>query len=285
MQYILAVFSFLVFIFGLSIGSFLNCLIYRLEKEESILGRSYCPNCKHALSWKDLFPVLSYIFLSGKCRYCGKKISWQYPLVEISTGLIFVIIFLAHQGILKADFQFSLLYQGFGGQAIFNQFSIVQFLNILFLLYVVSSLIVIFVYDLKHYIIPDKVLVPAIVVTFLYQLFFNSNFLFFDALLSAIGTSLFFLLIFIISEGNWIGFGDVKLAILLGLILGFPDILVGLFLSFLLGALVGLVLIIFSKKGLKSQVPFAPFLILGTVFTMFFGKDIVSWYINFFIIL
>ena len=266
MQYILAVFSFLVFIFGLAIGSFLNCLIYRLEKEESILGRSYCPNCKHTLSWKDLFPVLSYIFLSGKCRYCKDGISFKYPLIEVITGLIFLLIF---------SYQFS----------ISNQFSIVQFLNILFLFYVVSSFIVIFAYDLKHYIIPDKVLIPAIVVTFLYQLFFNSNFLFFSALLSAIGASLFFLFIFIISKGNWIGFGDVKLAILLGLILGFPAILVGLFLAFFLGALVGLVLIIFSKKGLKSQVPFAPFLILGTVLAMFFGKDIVSWYINFFIIL
>src|SRR3989344_3307701 len=147
-------FSFLVFLICLCIGSFLNVVILRLEKDEGFVkGRSYCPRCRHQLMWLDLIPVVSYLFLQGSCRYCHKKISWQYPLVEIITGLIFLLIF--------------------NFTPILNQFLIFNFINLLFLFYVTSSLIVIFVYDLKFYLIPDKVLFPAIGVTFLYRIFEN----------------------------------------------------------------------------------------------------------------
>ncbi len=258
---------------GLSIGSFLNVVIYRLEKEENYLwGRSYCPHCKRTLNWKDLVPVFSFLILLGRCRHCHKKISWQYPLVEILTGLIFLLIF-NHSAELftLALGQNSQNFENFG----------FQLLNLLFLFYISSVLIVIFVYDLKHYIIPDKVLFPAIVITFLYQLILNPKSYILNPILSGIGASLFFLLIFLISGGSWIGFGDVKLAVLLGLILGFPNVLVGLFLAFLFGAIIGLLLMIFRKKGLKSEVPFAPFLITGTFLAMLFGKEIIAWYLSF----
>lgn len=251
-----------IFLFGLIVGSFLNYVIYRLSLENysfykdvfNVNNRSYCPHCKHILSWKDLFPVVSFVFLRGKCRYCHKKISWQYPLVELSTAFLFLFIYSS---------QFSLG-------------------DMIFLFYVVSVLIVIFVFDLQHYIIPDKVLFPAIAISFVYRLFPFTVTGISNYVLAVLLASGFFLSIFLISRGTWMGFGDVKLAILLGLILGFPNILVALFLAFFLGAIVGIVIMTMGKKGLKSEVPFAPFLITGTWLALFWGQGIINWYLSFF---
>ncbi|MBX4200986.1 prepilin peptidase [Candidatus Parcubacteria bacterium] len=244
----------LIFIAGLCIGSFLNVVVLRLQKEEDFVrGRSYCPHCKHSLKWFDLIPVVSFLMLKGTCRYCGKKISVQYPLLELATGCIFLLVFFFSPA-----------------NTIFD---------LVFLLYIAASLIVIFMYDLKHYLIPDKVLFPAIAVAFACRLLdFNSIFTYVLAALVAAG---FFLAIFLASKGRWMGFGDVKLAVLLGLLLGFPAILLCLFLSFLFGAIIGTVLIISNKKGLKSEVPFAPFLIAGASVTLFFGEIIINWYLHF----
>jgi len=143
------IYSF-VFLLGLCIGSFLNCFIYRLEENKTMAGRSFCPQCKHTLSWLDLFPVFSFIFLGGKCRYCHKKISIQYLLAELATGGIFLAVFFA-----------------VGKNTVFM--SVFSFINILFLFYIASVLIIIFIYDLKHYIIPDKVLFPAIIICLIYD--------------------------------------------------------------------------------------------------------------------
>jgi len=259
----------IIFIFGTLIGSFLNCLIYRLENKKGfILGRSICPKCKHKLAWYDLIPIFSFIFLKARCRYCKEKISWQYPIVELTTGLLFLLIF---------NFQF----------LIFNQFSIFNFINLAFVFFIFSSMLAIFVYDLKHFIIPDKVVYPLIAITFLYYLIRElinfqsiSNFQFFNYLLAGIGASLFFLCIYLISKGKWLGFGDVKLALFLGLFLGWPNILLSLFLSFIIGAIIGAGLILFKGKVLKSQVPFAPFLILGSFIAFFWGRQLLDWYFS-----
>ena len=229
-----AYFYIFIFLFGLSVGSFLNVVILRLQKEEKLTGRSYCPHCKHGLSWFDLIPVASFFTLGGKCRYCHAKISIQYPIVEIATGLIFLLIY---------NYQFSII-------------------NTVLLWYVAASLIVIFVYDLRDYIIPDIILFPAIVAALPYHISTNH-------FLAALLASGFFLIIFLISKGAWMGFGDVKLAVLLGLLLGFPNILLGLFLAFFFGAIIGIGAIVLNKKGLKSEMPFAPFLILGTFVALF----------------
>ncbi len=251
----------LILALGLCIGSFLNCVIYRLEKNVSFVkGRSYCPNCKHQLIWLDLVPVFSFLFLGGKCRYCRQKISIEYPIVEIVTSLLFLLIF---------KYQFSSI--NFEG-----------IITILFWWYVASSLVVIFVYDLKYCLIPDSVLFPAIAITFLYQLFFHFHLLLNYGLATVIAPG-FFLAIFLVSKGKWMGFGDVKLAILLGLLLGFPNILVGLFLAFFFGAIIGVLLLWLNKKGLKSEIPFAPFLILGTFVALFWGEQIIHWYTHFLI--
>lgn len=253
---------FFIFFLGLALGSFLNCVIYRLEEGQSFLrGRSFCPHCKHSLSWKDLVPLFSFVVLRGRCRYCQNPISWQYPLVEFFTAGLFVFIF---------NLQFS----------VFNIPSLIYYWTIS------CFLIIIFVYDLKHYIIPDRVVYPAILISGLWYL---ASFIFSDSpagygtlnvVYSALGAAGFFLAIVLVSRGKWMGVGDIKLAILMGLFLGFPNILVALFLAFFLGAVVGIGLLAFKKKGLRSEVPFGPFLISGTFLALFRGVDIANWYLN-----
>jgi len=231
-----------IFILGLAVGSFLNCVIYRLETGGSFLrGRSFCPHCKHLLGWPDLIPVLSFLILKGRCRYCHQKISPQYPLVELATGILFAAT-LYFTGV-------ELLYFIIGG-----------------------FLVVIFVYDLKHFIIPDKVIYPAIAIAAICN---------FSAWPSALGAAAFFGAIVLISRGKWMGVGDIKLGFLMGLILGFPNILVALFLAFLIGAIIGVGVIISGKKTLKSEVPFGPFLVTGTIISLFWGQKIINWYLNF----
>jgi len=226
-------------------------------------GRSFCPYCHHQLSWQDLIPVFSFLILRGACRYCHKKISWQYPLVEIPTGILFILAF-------NVQPLFFNLYA----------FNLYNFISFFYLIIISCFLIIIFVYDLKHFIIPDKVIFPAIAVAFIYNLS-NIHSLIYNAFPAALGVTLFFLIIFLISRGKWLGFGDVKLVFFLGLILGFPSILVAFFLSFLIGAIIGTGLIVLGKKTLKSEVPFAPFLVVGTFVALFWGKLLLNWYISF----
>lgn len=254
---------FPVFIFGLAAGSFLNCLIYRLEIGDKFpTGRSYCPRCKHILSWQDLIPLLSFFLLKGKCRYCHQKISRQYPLVEFAAGTIFVLI--------SSLMTISNLSTG------------------VYLLLISCFLIVIFVYDLKHYIIPDKIIYSAIITSFIYNIYYSlfiirNSELIIQSLLAAIGASALFLFIFLASRGEWLGFGDVKLAFFMGLLLGWPNVLVAMFLGFMIGAIIGLGLIILGRKTLKSEVPFGPFLVSGTFIALFFGEELVRHYLLLFI--
>jgi len=242
---------FLIFIFGLAIGSFLNVVIFRLGTNESILvGRSHCPKCGAILKWYDLIPALSFLIQKGKCRYCEKKISFQYPIVEIITGFLFVLIL-----------------SKFGLDSLITYY----------LLLISCFLIVIFVYDLKNYLILDKIVFPAIIIVLFYQILMG-NFL--NPFLSALLASGFFLSLVLISKGKWMGMGDVKFAILMGLILGWPNILLALFLSFFSGAIIGIVLILFGKKGLKSQIPFGPFLVGSTILIMLYGEYLNIWYYN-----
>ena len=257
----------LVFLFGVCIGSFLNAVIYRLEQDKSLSGRSFCPHCKHKLAWTDLFPVFSFLLLGGKCRYCHKKISIQYPLVEVLTGALFVVILWSLGGV------------SFGSWLV--SAGIFGFAKLIFLFYVVSALVVIFVYDLKHYEIPDKVLFPAIGITFLFQAV-SSSYLIINYLLAVLIATGFFFAIFWFSKGAWMGFGDVKLAVLMGLLLGYPNILSALFMAFFLGAIIGVILMIFKKKGLKSEIPFGPFLVLGTFLALLYGTQTIQWYLNLF---
>jgi len=254
-----------VFLLGAIVGSFLNCVIYRLETGGNFLkGRSFCPLCKKELAWQDLFPIFSFIFLKGKCRYCQQKISWQYPLVEIAAGTIFLLVFklfFLNSEVLLADC-----------------------LGLLYYWTIAAFLIVIFVYDLKHYIIPDKIIYPAIIVSGAWYLisgiFFNSyaGYGMLNTAYAALGAAAFFLFIVLVSRGRWMGAGDIKLAFLMGLILGWPGILAALLLAFYLGAIIGVGLMILKKKELKSEVPFAPFLVVGTFLILFWENELLDWY-------
>jgi len=260
----------IVFTFGLMVGSFLNAVIYRLHSGESIVkARSHCPKCGHELGWFELIPVISFLVQRGKCRACNKGISIQYPLVELATATLFTLSAWPGCGASSQHCYAGLWFFG-------------------------SILIVIFVYDLRHTIIPDKIIYPAIFIAFFYQLFsivdvelvtsyelrVTSYEDFGHSLLSAVAASAFFLSIFLISKGKWIGFGDVKLAFFMGLILGWPAIFVALFVAFLLGGIIGVGLIASGKKTMKSEVPFGPFLVAGTFVALFWGNGLVGWYLG-----
>jgi len=260
-------FYLLIFIFGLTVGSFLNSVIYRLGKESFLKGRSYCPHCDHKLSWKDLIPLLSYLSLKGKCRYCNEKISWQYPAVELSTGLLFLFLF--WRGLPKLT-SYSLLFQT---------------ITVVFGLIIVACLVVIFVYDLKHFIIPDPVLLLmllAIGAWFLtaFSFGFLSTCGIANRFLSGLLAALPFLLIVLASGGKLMGMGDVKYLFIMGLLLGWPQVVIALFFAFVIGGIMGIGLIALQKKSLKSKLPFGPLLVIGTLIAWSFGPQILSWYLN-----
>ncbi|MBU4284970.1 prepilin peptidase [Patescibacteria group bacterium] len=254
----MVLFYILIFVFGAIIGSFLNVIICRLNTGESILkNRSHCPFCNKKLVWYELIPIISFIIQLGKCQNCHKKISWQYPLVEFFTGIIFFSILIT---------QYSLL-------------------NTLFLLLISCFLIIIFVYDFKHYLVADIIIYPAIIVAFLYQLQFPiSNFQFpiFNYLLAGLIAGGFFLAIVLISKGKWMGVGDVKIGVLMGLIFGMPWVFIALSLAFFIGAIVSVALLALKKKTLQSEIPFGPFLVLATFVVIFWGDILLNWYLNLF---
>lgn len=243
--------SFIV-VLGLAIGSFLNVVIDRLPQGKSIIrGRSYCDFCRHTLAWYDLIPILSFIILGRKCRYCKKSISWQYPIVELVTAILFIIVFASINRFIDAP----------------------SYLPIFFFhLVVISGLIVIFFTDLKYRIIPDQVVLFLIILILLY-LFINRTDIWLY-LLSGLTMSSFLLMLLLITRGRGMGLGDVKFAFLMGLILGFPSIIIAFYLSFLTGALFSLILILSGKKTIKATIPFGPFLAVATIVSLFYGQSL-----------
>ncbi len=245
-----------LFLIGLSIGSFLNVLIDRLPKGEKITGRSHCEHCRKQLSGWDLIPVVSFVALGGKSRCCHKKLSFYYPLVEVITGMLFVLIF---------NFQF----------AIINEFSISQFFNILVLLGIVSCLIVIFFADFKYQIITDSIQIFLFIFSIFYHLLSGvsiSQFL--NFLVSGSAVMLPILFLWAVTKGKGMGFGDVKLAFNIGFLLGWRSGLLALYFAFIFGAIVGLVLIFSKKSKLKSKIAFGPFIVMGSLMMIFYQKEI-----------
>lgn len=274
---------FFLFLLGLFLGSFLNVLADRLSNGESILGRSHCEYCKHPLGAKDLVPLLSFITLKGKCRYCHKKLPYGYPLSEIFTGSLFVLTF----GIMNHE----LGIMGLTAEVMIqNSYFIIQ---MIFALTITSVLIVIFLSDMRYGIIPDKILAVGIIATVVYLLIFNFQFLIsnqilnpnsqiLNHLISALGAFLFFLVIYLLTKSRGIGFGDVKFGFFMGLLLGFPDVLLSLYLAFLTGGAIAIILILWKKKVMKSKIAFGPFLVVGTYISFFLSSLIIPAIIQFF---
>lgn len=251
------------FLLGTVIGSFINCVADRLAKKEDIVFKgSYCPHCHHSLAWFDLVPIFSFVALKGRCRYCHQRIPWEHPLVELTAGFLFVLIFFL------------------GGST----------LGTIFFMLVAIPLGVVFLFDLKHSLIPSQLVYPTLIFTLLsrwgldiYQKSgynFWSSYLF-SGLLGMVLMGGFLGLLYLLTKGRGMGLGDVELGALLGAILGWPQSLVGLFLSFLIGAILGLILIVFKKKGWQSEVPFGPFLILGTAIAFIVSNQFMHWYLSF----
>ncbi len=288
------------FVFGLVFGSFLNVVIYRLKNgRNAIFGRSFCPDCKITLKWYDLIPLFSFIWLRGRCRYCGGKISWQYPIVEILSGLIWVMV------AYKINFQFFPTFQS--GSSISqpnfgNLGEIGTIFNFFYYIFIFSSILIIAVYDFKWRIIPDKIVYPAIIIVFLYNIFNAYKFyeinvgnrvsnifkylnieMFLWPLLIAVIAFLFFFAIYFFSHGRAMGLGDAKLAFLIGLFLNSYSAALAFILAFIIGAVFGIILVglgkIFShygKWGMKSQIAFGPFLMLGAFIAFFFSGFIIK---------
>ncbi len=239
-----------VSILGLLIGSFLNVLIDRLPKGQNVFwGRSHCDYCKRTLRWYELIPLVSFFWQRGKCVRCHRSLSWQYPLIEAMTGIGYFLIW-----------------------GMFNQSTTLLVASLILF----SSLLVITISDLKYQIIPDSMIITGGIGTIL--LFLNNVSYAFIAehVLTGLATSVFFLFLWLLTKKRGIGLGDVKISFLLGLLLGYPEIIMALYIAFLTGAIVGVILILGGKKKLKSKIAFGPFLILGVAGTLCFNPILLS---------
>lgn len=261
------IFLLLSFIFGAIVGSFLNVVILRLPHGGNLNGRSHCPACSHALGVWDLFPILSFMLLKGRCRYCRAKISPRYWLIEFTTALLFALAWQYLQPQSPA-----LVLQLF-------KFWLFE-----------SILLAVFVIDLEHYLILDQIIFPGAILAALFNLgrdlltrtpVVGLQSYFISGLLGALALGALFFGLWYFSKGRWLGFGDVKLSVFLGLALGWPLSAVGLMLAVLLGGLAALFLLSFGGKTLKSRLPFGTFLALGALITLFYGEKLLAWYLAF----
>ncbi|MFH1226190.1 MAG: prepilin peptidase [bacterium] len=247
----------LSFLLGLAVGSFLNCVIFRLEKGEKFWhGRSHCFSCQKELGFRDLIPIFSFIRQKGRCRFCRKKISWQYPLVELATAVLFSATVL-----LRLDSGLAIAYGW-----LFRDWLFIAFL------------IIIFVYDLKYYLILDKVIVPAIIIALAFNLILGLTWQ--SLVLGGLIGGVFFLFQFLVSRGRWLGGGDIRLGVLMGAVLGWPGVAIAITLAYFIGSIFSLILLALKKKSWQSQLPLGTFLTIATVITMFWGQEILRWYLN-----
>lgn len=245
--------NLLIFIFGASIGSFLNVLIDRLPKEESINGRSHCDFCGKKIAWHDLFPIISFFILGGKTRCCRKKLSFQYPIIEFVTGLVFIIV-IKDGPYLGQSLIRSVLISG-----------------------IMACFIVIFISDLKYHLISDYILLAVFIFSIIFHLSNNETMKQFNNFfLSGLIVSLPIFLIYFISKERAMGLGDVYLAAIMGFLLGWKAGFLALYIAFVTGAIFGLIIILFKHKKLKSKIAFGPFLVIGTVVMLFWGEKILE---------
>lgn len=263
---------------GLCFGSFVNALVWRLHEQSKksqkskvksqkysiVHGRSMCPDCQHGLAWYDLLPVISWLSLAGKCRYCRQSIAWQYPIVELSTAVLFVISYVfwpSNFNLLSSDFLFALW------------------------LTFLTGFMALTIYDLKWMILPNRIIFPLQALALVYAMVViitttgsKANLIISTILSVGCSAGLFFV-IFQVSHGKWIGGGDVKLAVILGLILGSPvQAFLMLFIASFMGSVVGLPLMLLGKAKRNTKLPFGPFLIGATLLVYLFGASILGWY-------
>jgi leader peptidase (prepilin peptidase)/N-methyltransferase len=246
--------SIYFFILGLIVGSFLNVVIYRLPENKSIIRPpSHCPKCNTRLKIIDLIPVFSYMSTGGKCRYCGAKISFQYPFVELLTAFFFLFSYLKF-GLTSEFIIYSLL---------------------------LSALIVISLIDYKYMIIPNIITYSGIIIGFLSAIIFDYITII-DSLLGIFIPTLLILIVALIFKGG-MGMGDVKLVSMLGAFLGYKYTLAGIFIGSVFGSVIGLALMGLGILNRKDRIPFGPFICLGAVIMIFFGEQLIGLYWSLFL--
>lgn len=258
------IYAFL-FLIGLSFGSFVNALVWRLHKKRNFVSeRSECTHCHHALAWYDLLPVVSWVLLKGRCRYCKKRIE-DTPLAELVTAGLFVISYMAWP-------------YGFEASG-----------TVLFVLWLLSLVILVALalYDWKWMLLPDKLTFPLIgigAVMSMVRYAWVEQLIWHQALLEiALGLASIaglYALLYAASKGAWVGFGDVKLAVFIGLVLSWQQGLLAVFLANFFALLVVLPGLFSKKVKTTSRVPFGPFLILGCIVAFLWGSALLEWYLK-----
>ena len=243
--------AFVIFILGICFGSFINMLVYRtglLHPPKRIRNDtfSYCDFCGKQLNWWNNIPIFSWVFQKGKSQCCRKKLDFSYPLVELITGILFLLNY-----------------------CLFTNY------YLLFTVYLAITVLVVYsaVYDAKTMYLPDW---STYTLIFLSLFFVHSI----GNIYSAIGASGFLLLLYLITKGKGMGLGDVYLALFMGLLLGWPKIILAFYIAFIVGAIWGIILLILKRKKIKSEVPFGPFLLLGTMVVWYFGVKIMYYVLS-----
>lgn len=245
-----------------------------------------CPNCKKQIIWYDNIPFVSYILLSGKCRHCKKPISIQYPAIELGTGIIFLAIWLySPPGKFLSSVFFQLINNGV---RLANQVIILNILMLLILFFIAGLLIVITMHDLKTKEIPNGFNLTFIISALAYTALVSINapdplIYFLWYLVSAVFAFLFFYTFVFFSKETWMGGGDAKLALGIGLLLGPASTFIAILIASWVGAIYGISLIILKKAGRKTEIPFGPFLVLGTFVSVLYGSQLISWYVRIFL--
>ncbi|MCK9272530.1 prepilin peptidase [Candidatus Gracilibacteria bacterium] len=277
-----AIFGAYLFIFGLIFGSFASVLIFRWQSKKKgiISGRSECPNCGHTLTTLDLVPFFSYVFLKGKCRHCGSKIGIIYPLLELSMGILFLLT-----GIFLVD------------SSLIFSFNLIEISKLILLLFVSFVIITFTFYDILYFEIPDEIVIPSLYIIFVLLLIssltkdfnifnyfspFTDNILNIPLINGVIGASLifsFFLFQILVSKGAWMGGGDLRIAVFMGLVGGTKIALLGLLIAYFLGSIFGIIILI-KTRNRENKIPFGPYLGMGLFISLMFHTQIINWYFS-----
>ncbi len=258
--------TILATILGVLVGSFINVVVFRTKSNEPFWkGRSKCRTCEVPISPVDLVPVFSYFALKGRCRSCSATIEWQYPAIELITGVLFGVLFArAALGIGVPpwidDSEWLILFIRDAVIAVF--------------------LLIIFVYDFRFSYILDRFSMPAAIIALVFNLYLGASIV--DLLLGGLFIGGFFAFQFLVSGGKWVGGGDIRMGLLMGFLLGVANGVLALFLSYISGAIFGIILILSKKRKLDSQVPFGTFMAAAMIICMIFGSYILEWYLGFF---
>lgn len=263
--------TILISLLALSLGSFANSLIWRLANEKSFKGRSICPQCQKLIMWYDNIPLISFILLKGKCRYCQKKISWQYPIVELSLMLLFLLAWFRFLDFQLLNFEQILIL--IKSEAIWM---LIRDFLALFLL------IIILVFDWCYLLVPVNLLIISLPIFWLISILMGV--VWWWPLLLSFGVALFFLLQYLITKKRGLGEGDIWLGAWLAFLLPiWSHLLVAILIAYLLGSLIGIILIVIKKKKWQSKLPLGVFLVIGTILAIFWGDLIYFSYWNFFL--